>query len=291
MNLRLLRAFVTLADLGHFGRAADLLCITQPTLSKQMRQLESELGARLFERGRHGAQITAAGTALLPDARRLLQDGESLQQRARLTRQGAFGTLRLGFGLSTLSLATRLAALFQQQHAGVRMAMDDFASAEQTRRLLTGELDVGFIRLPSMANLETLPLLDEQLALCLPPDHPWQTVPAEADAWAELNFIALSHNRGPGLAAQIRHWSATRHFQPSVTQFADDLLTVHAMVKAGLGAALLPWHAAQQLPTGAKLMAIDDPAAHWQIGLAWRAPVASPLLARFIEFVRATEKA
>jgi len=61
MDIKLLRSFITLAGLGHFGRAADVLCVTQPTLSKQIANLEAELGARLFERGRHGAELTAFG--------------------------------------------------------------------------------------------------------------------------------------------------------------------------------------------------------------------------------------
>ena len=83
MEIRLLRAFLTVAELRHFGRAADALALSQPALSKQIVALEESVGARLFERGRHGAELTSFGAAFLADAQSLVRDADAVLARAR----------------------------------------------------------------------------------------------------------------------------------------------------------------------------------------------------------------
>jgi DNA-binding transcriptional LysR family regulator len=105
MELRLLRAFLAVAELRHFGHAAEVLSLSQPALSKQIVALEESLGARLFERGRHGAELTTFGTGFLPDAQALVRDADEIHARAREASSGKRGYLRVGLGLSTLTLA------------------------------------------------------------------------------------------------------------------------------------------------------------------------------------------
>lgn len=286
MNLKLLRAFLTVADAAHFGRAASVLCITQPALSKQMLLLEAELGARLFERGRHGAELTAFGALFLPDARRLLQDADAALARARQASVGERGRLHIGFGLSTLDVAPQYIAAFRRECPEVDVVLNDFSSAEQTRRLLSGQLDLGFIRLPAGARLDTLPLLDEELALAVPDQGGRTNVPVKL---AELNkegFVMLARERGPGLAAQIDRWCADRGFLPRVVQTADDIQTVLAIVAAGIALALLPRRAALLLNGGVRMLPLGTRGSHWEVGLAWRSGRQTAAVDRFVALLR-----
>jgi DNA-binding transcriptional LysR family regulator len=285
MDIKLLRSFITLAGLGHFGRAADVLCVTQPTLSKQIANLEAELGARLFERGRHGAELTAFGALFLPDAQRLIQDADQVLLRAREASLGKRGRLRIGFGLSSLEYAPQAIAAFSQRYPDVAITLNDYSSAEQTQRILAGELELGFIRLPCDAALATLPLFEEQLALAVPAASKWQAVPDQLAELNALGFIALTATRGPGLAAQIQQWCNAQQFNPRITQYSEDIQTILAIVAAGLGVALLPYRAGLLLPQNVRLLPFNEPAAHWQVGLAWQAGREDPVVKGFVDLL------
>ncbi|KAF0815222.1 Hca operon transcriptional activator HcaR [Andreprevotia sp. IGB-42] len=286
MDIKLLRAFLCIAELGHFGRAASMLCITQPALSKQMLALEAELGARLFERGRHGAVLTPFGEQLLPDALQLVGNADTVLARVRQASQGERGRLDIGFGLSTLALAPQCIATFRQQCPDVVITLNDLSSAEQTRRLLAGQLDLGFVRLPASAGLATLPLLDEQLALAVPAASPHGQLPAELASLNASGFVALNRQRGPGLAAQIELWCGASAFTPRIIQHADDIQTVLAVVAAGIGVALLPHRSDHLLRGGVRLLPIDAATARWQVGLAWLPGRTHPALDRFVAMMR-----
>ena len=289
MELKLLRAFLAVAELRHFGHAAEILCVSQPALSKQIGALEESLGARLFERGRHGAELTTFGIGFLPDAQSLVRDADEIHTRARESSSGRRGYLRVGLGLSTLTLAPQLIAQFRRQYPKVSVTLNDLSSAEQGRRLLAGKLDVGFLRLPADTGLEAFPVLDEALALAVPQHARWKRIPANLDELNEQGFIGLTRGRGPGLAAQIDRWCSEHGFVPRVTQQADDIQTVLAAVAAGVGAAFLPSRT-QYLLRDARVLPLRGAAAQWQVGLAWQAERDDPVMTRFVEFVRATAK-
>jgi len=278
MELKLLRAFLTVTDLHHFGRAAEALNVTQPALSKQVAALEDTLGARLFERGRHGAELTAFGAEFLAGAQSLVREASS----------GKLGYLRVGLGLTTLTLAPQLIAEFRRLNPNVSVSLNDLSSAEQTRRLLAGKLDVGFIRMPADSGLSCVPLLSETLALAVPQHAKWKRLPADLNDLNELGLIALARSRGPGLAAQIDHWCSEHDFVPRVIQQTDDIQSVLAAVAAGVGAAFLPSRA-KYLLRDARVLPLRDAAARWQVGLAWQASRDNAVVTRFIEFVRAAK--
>jgi DNA-binding transcriptional LysR family regulator len=289
MELKLLRAFLTVAELRHFGHASEVLCVSQPALSKQIVALEESLGARLFERGRHGAELTTFGAGFLPDAQSLVRDADEIHTRARESSSGTRGYLRVGLGLSTLTLAPQLIAEFRRQYPKVSVTLNDLSSAEQGRRLLAGKLDVGFLRLPADRGLDAFPVLDEALALAVPQHARWKRIPGNLEELNEQGFIGLARGRGPGLAAQIDRWCSEHRFVPRVTQQADDIQTVLAAVAAGVGAAFLPSRT-QYLLRDARVLPLRGAAAQWQVGLAWQAERDDPVMTRFVEFVRATAK-
>jgi len=284
MDLKLLRAFLELVETGHYGKAAARLCVTQSTLTKQIQALEAAVGGALFERGRHGARPTALGELLLAEARPLLKLSEEADARLRRASAGLTGQLDIGFGISTLIAAPALIAGFRQRVPDCRITLNDMASREQHARLSAGRLDVGFCRAPEAGELSFAPVLTEHLALVTPHGV---AVPAP-DRLGDLDglgFVALSPRRGPGLDAQIGAWCEWAGFRPRVIQQADDILTVHAVVAAGLGAALLPWHGVEALGGRTQHRRLSGKAASWPVGLCWRTADTNPLLLRFIDHV------
>lgn len=289
MELKLLRTFLSVVELRHFGRAADALHISQPALSKQVGALEASLGAKLFERGRHGAELTRFGETFLPDARALVDDADEILARAREAGSGRRGQLRIGICLSVLTIAPQIIADFRQQYPGVAIALSDLSSDEQSRRILSGKLDVGFMRVPSVEGLSSVRVIDETLALALPPSFERVRLPADFGKLNEMGFLALRRGRGPGLAAQVDALCREQGFVPNVTQQADDVQSVLASVAAGVGVAFVPSRA-QHLLRNATVLPLRGAHAKWRVGLVWADAQKNPVTSRFVPFVRAALK-
>ncbi|WP_414440663.1 LysR substrate-binding domain-containing protein [Burkholderia sp. 22PA0099] len=285
MELKLLRAFLTVAELRHFGRAADALHLSQPALSKQIGALETSVGGRLFERGRHGAELTTFGETFVTDAQSLVRDADEILARARETSGGKRGHLRIGICLSVLTLVPPLIAEFRRQHPLVSITLSDLSSAEQTRRMLAGKLEAGFLRLPSAPGLASFGVLDERLALALPPQWQQVKVPAQLDALNDLGFVMLQRSRGAGLAAQVDRWCRARGFVPNVSQQAEDVQSVLASVAAGAGVAFIP-SGARHLLRDATVQELRDRDAKWRVGLGWPEARHDAVTARFVSFMR-----
>ncbi|MGV9302621.1 MULTISPECIES: LysR family transcriptional regulator [unclassified Nonomuraea] len=145
MELRLLRYFVAVAEERHFGRAATRLHMTQPPLSRAVKQLESDLGTTLLRRSSTGVTLTAAGTALYDEARTLLDQAE--QARARVA--AATDAITLGtLGDSAEQAGTHLAAAFRQHHPGVDVRIREAGFTDPTTGLRHGLVDVALTRAP-----------------------------------------------------------------------------------------------------------------------------------------------
>ncbi|MEX3958543.1 LysR family transcriptional regulator [Trinickia symbiotica] len=285
MEIRLLKTFLTVAELRHFSRAADALHMSQPALSKQIGALEASLGGKLFERGRHGAELTPFGEEFLPDAQALVHDAEEVLVRAREASSGRRGHLRVGICISVLTLVPKLISDFRRQHPGVAITLSDLSSAEQTRRLLSRKLDAGFLRLPVGEGLSSFKVMDESLALAIPPQLRYKRLPSDLGTLNEIGFIALSRSRGPGLAAQIDRWCGEHRFVPNVTQQAEDIQSVLTSVAAGVGIAFVPSRA-QHLLRDATILPLHGRPATWRVGLAWPSAREDAVTDRFVSFVR-----
>jgi DNA-binding transcriptional LysR family regulator len=285
MELELLKTFLAVAELRHFSRAADALHLSQPALSKQIGALEASLGGKLFERGRHGAELTLFGEAFLPDAQALMRDADDILARARDASSGRTGHLRIGICLSVLTLVPRLIADFRRQNPGVAITLSDLSSSEQSRRILAGKLDAGFMRLPAASGLTSFRVVDEGLALAMPADSRYKRLPTDLGVLNDIGFIALSRARGPGLAAQIDRWCGERRFVPHVTQHAEDVQSVLTSVAAGVGVAFIPSRA-QHLLRDATVLPLNGKYAKWRVGLAWPSAKENAVTARFVRHVR-----
>ena len=123
MELREVRSFVTLAEQLHFGRAARLLNLSQPALTKQIRRLEEEVGGALLIRGQHGTQLTALGREFLRGARASVRDFDELLERTRRTALGEAGRLRIGFGFHTFELVPRIVVRLRKSIPSIEISL------------------------------------------------------------------------------------------------------------------------------------------------------------------------
>ncbi|WP_426508479.1 LysR family transcriptional regulator [Serratia proteamaculans] len=290
MDIRQLRAFVVLAEQGNYRLAAERLCITQPALSKQIQALEALLGARLFNRGRQGAQLTASGQRLYPEAQVLVGQHVQFQQRALRIVQGEAGRLAIGFGLSSFHLAPQLVAAFRQRFPEVAVGLEDLPSERQYHLLLQGELQVGFVRLPVSTPLRATALLSDRLVLAAP-----AALALKAETiigqFNTLPLLQLTPKRGRGLSEQSLRFIAAHQLTPNVVQQAGDIQTLLALVAAGIGVALLPHSVSHIIPVGIDILPLSGEQTEWQVGIAWNPQQADALRDNFIQVAQATATA
>src|SRR5262245_21644149 len=146
MELRHLRYFVGVAQELNFTRAARKLRVAQPALSRQIRQLEDEVGVPLLERNRRGVHLTDSGRAFLAEAQSLLEQSEQAIRVAQATRQGAKGPLNLGYVWGLFhSLVPAAVERFRRQNPDVAVNLFDLTATQQAEALVQGTLDAGFI--------------------------------------------------------------------------------------------------------------------------------------------------
>ena len=170
LDLRKVRYFVAVAEHENFGRAAQALHIAQPVLSRQIRALEQDLRASLFERDARGARLTAAGEALLEDARTLLRSADAARRRVR---DAAAGTRTFTIGFSPGVTITPAVRELSRRHPDVSVQVVHNDWAHQVDIIRDGRADVGYIRLPAdVRGMSVERLFTEPLVVMLPADHP-----------------------------------------------------------------------------------------------------------------------
>jgi DNA-binding transcriptional LysR family regulator len=235
LDLRRLRYFVTVAEELSFTRAATLLYMTQPALSRQVRSLEDELGVVLFERDRHGTELTLAGRQLLEDARPILASSAGLARRVRAAGRGeAWFTIGFMPGVDSTSIIRELKSI--APHLTIDVVYTSIT--DQEGYLLDGRVDVCFVRLPiSSSSLKVVPLFREPRVAALPSEYPRAL--AEAVSIEELRDLALLQDpvEVPEWRGTSIRWPSDPHRRGPRPPTVEELLE---QVAAGAGFCVLP---------------------------------------------------
>lgn len=269
MELHQLRYFVAVAEHRHFTRAAADLGVAQPSVSKQIRKLEDELGDPLFERTAGRISLTDAGTVLLPWAKRVLGDLEAARAEVAGLATLAGGSLSIGAtpSVSTVLLPAVLAE-FHHAHPGVALTVREAGSRELVRRLEAGDLDLALVVLPvpHADLLATTQILREHLVLAVPPGHPLAA--RRVVRVAELRGVPLVMFRdGYDLRDTTIAACEAAGFHPTFAIEGGELDGVLRMAAAGIGVAVVPSIVVER---GGSLVAVKltQPTLSRSIGLA-----------------------
>ena len=261
MNLQRLRYFLAVAEELHFGRAAEALHMAQPPLSQQIRQLESELGVRLFDRTTRRVALTAAGEVLKVEAARVVVAAESVERVMEEFRSGEGGVLRLAFvDSASFEVMPRFLRAFRELWPKVRNDLQIMSSRNQLDALLTGEIDLGISRTsPAVDDIMSQQFLDERLYFVVGAQHP---------AW-ELSEIQVRDIEHDALIGFDRRLSPTLHeelqqlfervgsvYDPAIE--ATEYTTILGLVAAGEGGAVVPNGVRNFSPQGVRYVPIED---------------------------------
>ncbi len=245
MELRHLRYFVAVAEALSFTKAAGMLHTAQPSLSRQIKDLEDELGVRLLHRTKQRVTLTDEGRSFLTDAKRLLALAAETVESVRRLHSGETHALNVGY-VSNLfyDLLPKTLASLHQSFPTVSVNLFDLSCGEQFRALEDGKLDLGFVGLHepiARRGLEFRTIASYKTVVALPENNPVAgKTTVELKALAPMFFIGMSESSYPGYRDWLIKTCQRAAFTPKVLQDVDLERTMIHAVAAGLGVALVP---------------------------------------------------
>ncbi len=259
MELRQIRSFLSIAETLHFGRSAELIHLSQPALSLQIRSLEEEIGVRLFERNRRKTTLTAAGLAFRDDADRALSQLDQAIRRARLAANGKLGLLRIGFISTALSeIVPNIVRQFRELNPEVEFSLRAILTVNQVQMLETGSLDVGFLRLP-IGGHSALEVASHKLA---------KRKRVHLSEASGQDFVMYERAYAPGFQDLIFGMLRDARIVPNVSQTAGEISTLISLVDAHMGIAILPTSAVKHSVASVVACEIADHIPMSEIGIA-----------------------
>jgi LysR family hydrogen peroxide-inducible transcriptional activator len=251
MEMQQLRYVTAVARAGNFSRAALQCHVSQPSLSQQILKLEDELGERLFDRLKREVRLTPAGEAFLPRARRILEEAAAAQREAAEAKDLLRGAIVLGV-LPTIApyLLPAAMAEFTRKYPGVEVVVQEDTTAQLLNQALLYELDFALVSQPiPEGRFAVRELFAEELLLALPAGHPLTRKRAISPAdLAGERLIVMKE--GHCLGDQVLRFCERRDLRPQISFRSAQLETIHALVHAGLGIALIPAMARATHPGG-----------------------------------------
>jgi DNA-binding transcriptional LysR family regulator len=289
MELRHLRYFVSVAEALSFTKAAQKLHTAQPSLTRQIKNLEEELGVRLLNRTKQQVTLTDEGRSFLADAKRLLVLAAETIDSVRRLHSGETRSLNVGY-VSNLfhDLLPRTLTSFQQSFPAVSVNLFDLSCGEQFRALEDGKLDLGFVGLHepiARRGLEFRSIASYKTLLALSKDNPLasKTI-VELKALAPMFFIGMSETSYPGYRDWLTRSCKTAGFAPKVLQDVDLERTMIHAVAANLGVALVPEQLKNFEHTNVLFRRLKAPVST-EGCIAWRAQNLSAALKAYIGIV------
>lgn len=291
MNLRQLRYFVAVAEEENIGRASLRLHISQPPLTRQIQQLEQDLGVELFLRTPRGVSLTRAGETLYEEARNILSLTSLAAERTVKAQEGHLGRLDIAiFGSAILDMIPKTVLNFRNRYPDVNVVLHTMNKSNQIKALRRHEIDIGFNRLlPSQEELVSEVLTKETLLLAVNTNHP---LAKKSDIkFADLSseqMILFPANSRPGFIDHVIRICNDAGFSPNITQEVGDALTAVALVASGFGVSIVPRSTTVLSLPGVVFQEFDDfpEAAKVDLCCIYRRDDHSAILANFLNVAR-----
>lgn len=300
MELRHLRYFLAVADALNFSRAAERLHLSQPPLSQQVRRLEAELGAKLFDRSKRQIKLTTAGEIFATKARAILAQCDEAAKLAARAERGEFGHLRLGlWQLPVPPVQTRLIIeclrAFVKRSPDVHLTLQSLLPAEQIKAVKDGGIDVGIVRLPVAQKsrgiaIETI--LREPMVLAMSENNSlarFKTVPLRE--LSNQRYIMFARDANADFHHFIAKACRKEGFSLNIAYFQDDLYSVWALIGAGLGVALAPASLQELRLPGIVFRKFEPAAPVMEMALAYMHADKESVVSQFLEVARKIAKA
>ena len=292
MDLRHLRAFITVAEERNLTRAATRLHICQPPLSRQIRQLEDELGVALFVRRHDGVRLTQAGRALLPKAKALISGAAELATSAALHGQNEPGNLKIGFAWGLWEAVNRVRCHHAKRFPAVAIEGDALTSSRLNEAVIGRKIDIGFLRSPvTAATLHSIPLFEERFVVLLAEANPLaRRKSLRIKDLANQPLLLYARDGRSGVYDKTLALYARAGIAPTVIDTphgpADQAAIVPVACGKGIFLALSSPLTLSHRAGGVAVVPLNEPDATIVVNAAWRKGETSRAVLQFVHSVR-----
>lgn len=291
MDLRHLKYFIAVAEEKNIGRAALRLHISQPPLTRQIQQLEEELGVQLLIRTPRGVELTQAGETFLQEACNIRELVELAVERTRRTGMGKLGRLDIGiFGTGIFSAIPKLLQQFRDTNPDVRVVLHTMSKAEQIEALRQRRISIGFNRMVEpLPDIHSELIMRERLLLAVNDTHPLSS--EKEVSFAELgknSLVLFPTGARPNFVDRVLELCRNMDINPEISQIVGDAVTGIALVAGGFGITVVPESAQSVAPPGIVYLPFhDNPGATVNLSCIYHKDDDSPVTQTFLGAVAA----
>lgn len=292
MELRHLRYFVAVGEEQHYGRAAQRLHVAQPALSRQIQDLEEEVGFQLFERLPRGVKLSAAGRLFLDDSRKILQQVSEAAARAARVARGQTGSLRIGFteNSSWHGVVPNSLRRFRARQPDAELQLHPAGSVNQVEDIRSGRVDAGFVfNLPkNYKELDQVAVAMQHVEVAVPKGHALSRIKnLRLKDLVDAPFVWFPRREAPAFYDRLMHQCYRGGLKsPRIVQEAANEATILSLVSHGMGVGWVNETARWRCPKQVVILSVTDLNMPLPMALAWRRDNTSPLLASFISEVQ-----
>lgn len=294
MELRHLRYFVAVGEALNFTRAAEKLHLAQPSLSRQIQDLEEEIGVRLLNRSRQGVSLTASGKSFLADAKRVLAHGVDIVEAVQRLDREEKRSLNIGYVANLIyDLLPATLSAFQATFPTVPVHLYDMTCGDQLRALADGKIDLGFVgswQVRERSGIQSRPIAAYKTVAALPKNHHFaRRSTVKLKDLEPMFFVGISEESRPGYRQWLTETCEKAGFKPRVLQEIAFERPVLQAVAGGLGIALLP-EPVMKIPHPDVVFRSISPEVVTPFWVAWREENASPALKAYVAVVAELEQ-
>ena len=281
LELRHLTYFLAVAEELHFRKAAEKLFISQPGLSRQIKQMEDLLEVQLFVRNKKKVTLTPAGHYLKTKTEGIFKQLKETKRQLRLIGEGDTGEIRIGFlGSAMQNVIPKLLLDLRDKYPKIKTALEERANLDQVAAVLKDELDVGFVRLarvPAALHMQTI--FEDTFSLVLPESYPMLTRDYDGmHRFSEDNFILFSQEYSPYYYETIMSICSDAGFVPKVSHKSVHAHTIFKLVENKLGIAIVPTALQAGFRMRIKFIELKDIKQRALLSVIWRKENANPVL-------------
>ncbi|MCT4603337.1 MAG: LysR family transcriptional regulator, partial [Marinifilum sp.] len=271
-EFRHFRYFLALAEDLHFRKASERLFISQPGLSRQIKQMEEALGVNLFERHNRKVKLTKAGEYMQRELINNFQRLDDIISHAKLLNDGMDGNLKLGYvGSAMQRVIPDLLLKFKEEHPNVLFDINEMDNNKQIKALLKQEIDVGFVRMERVPRgLNILPLFEDTFSLVLPADHKVDASNFEGlSQFKDEPFILFDSSYSQSYYEKVMQIFDDAGFSPIISHNTVNASSIFRLIENNFGVSIVPTSLKLGYDMKIKFIELDEIPQRTTLKLVW----------------------
>lgn len=288
IELRHFKYFLAVAEELHFKKAADKLFISQPGLSRQIKQMESELNLKLFERHNRKVRLTEAGSYLQKELSYFFNHLEDIINHSKLLHEGIEGNLKFGYvGSAIQKVIPDLLLKFRETHPNVLINLTEIENKKQIHALLNNEIDIGFVRMERVPKgLKLIPTLEETFSLVLPRNHKINKFNFKNLAQLKHeHFILFDSSYSESYYEKVMHIFDDAGFTPLVSHTTVNASSIYRLVENNFGISVVPTSLKLGYDMKIKFIELNKIPQKTTLKIVWNVNNKNPILKKFLNLI------